>query len=58
MLFRLRLLLRRSRQHWFILLLLACMISAIITDSYEESGHFNQLVNLLDFHLKDFSERF
>jgi hypothetical protein len=33
------------------------MISAIITDSYEESGHFNQLVNLLDFHLKDFSER-
>ncbi|ORU95093.1 MAG: hypothetical protein A6F70_10710 [Cycloclasticus sp. symbiont of Bathymodiolus heckerae] len=35
LLFRLRLLLRRSRQHWFIFLLLACMISAIITDSYE-----------------------
>ncbi len=57
LLFRLRLLLHRSRRHWLLLLLMVFLFSAALAYILEESGHFSQLLNWLDSNLTELSRQ-
>ena len=57
LLFRLRLLLRRSRRHWLIFLLMVFFFSATAAYIFEESGHFNRLMGWLYGHLTELSRQ-
>lgn len=57
LLFRLRLLLRRSRRHWLIFLLMVFLLSATIAYIAAESGHFMRLMKWLDAYLTELSNQ-
>jgi len=57
LLFRLRLLLHRSRRHWLLFLLMVFLFSAALAYILEESGHFSQLLNWLDSNLTELSRQ-
>ncbi|WP_051906788.1 YCF48-related protein [Methylomarinum vadi] len=57
LLFRLRLLLRRSRRHWLIFLLMVLLLSATVAYVAAESGHFMRLMSWLDTYLTELSNQ-